>query len=201
MPNPSRVTAVADAGLTVLAEHGMRGLTHRAVDEAAGLPSGSCSNVFRSRAALIEALATRIFERLTPDTDYLEEHASATPNRDHWVQLMVDLVERAKAQPELHLALLELRLEATRRPELRDPLASVVRLAFDADVDFHTASGLAGSAHEIVLLHLAIGGLITELLTLPEALALEDTSAIIEDLVDRIVFTTTQPTEETSPTR
>ncbi len=41
-PAPApRHERIADAALNLLAERGMRGLTHRAVDEAAGLPQGS----------------------------------------------------------------------------------------------------------------------------------------------------------------
>ncbi|MGA5561115.1 TetR/AcrR family transcriptional regulator [Streptomyces platensis] len=54
---------IADAALTLLAERGMRGLTHRAVDEQAGLPQGSTSNVARTRAALLEAAVRRLAER------------------------------------------------------------------------------------------------------------------------------------------
>lgn len=188
MNTRSRSQVVADAGLAVLADVGMRGLTHRAVDTQAALPAGSCSNVFRSRAALIEGLATRIFERLTPDQDYLEAQQREPATRQQWVQLMVDLLERARSQPDLHLALLELRLEATRREELREPLSAVIRQSFLADLAFHEASGLAGGEEEIVMLHVAIGGLITEMLTLPDALGISDTNAVIEALVDRIVF-------------
>ncbi len=46
----SRADLVADAALALLAERGMCGLTHRAVDEAAGLPQGSTSNVARTSA-------------------------------------------------------------------------------------------------------------------------------------------------------
>ncbi|HLL33473.1 MAG TPA: TetR/AcrR family transcriptional regulator, partial [Streptomyces sp.] len=49
----SRADLVADTALALLAERGMRGLTHRAVDEAAGLPQGSTSNVARTRQALL----------------------------------------------------------------------------------------------------------------------------------------------------
>ena len=188
MSETSRADALADAGLAVLADVGMRGLTHRAVDEAAQLPSGSCSNVFRSRAALIEGLAARIYERLTPPDDYLAAQAAIPPTRDQWVRLMVDLLDRARRQPELHIALLELRLEATRRHELRDPLTAVVRRSFDADLRFHEASGLVGGEEEIVLMHLAIGGLITELLTLPDALGVADPQPVVERLVDRLIF-------------
>lgn len=76
-PAPDRRTVLADASIDIVAEHGLRGLTHRAVDGAAGVPVGSTSNLFRSRAALIEALAERIEARelsvaasaLTPTED------------------------------------------------------------------------------------------------------------------------------------
>lgn len=76
-PAVDRRTLLADAGIEIVAEHGLRGLTHRAVDAAAGVPVGSTSNHFRSRAALVEALAQRIEAReltvaasaLTPTED------------------------------------------------------------------------------------------------------------------------------------
>lgn len=55
-----RRAALADAAIRIVADHGLRGLTHRAVDAAAGLPQGSTSNHFRTRAALVEAVADRI---------------------------------------------------------------------------------------------------------------------------------------------
>ncbi len=51
----------------MLAESGARGLTHRAVDLAAGVPTGTASNYFASRDALIEALVER--RGRTPDPD------------------------------------------------------------------------------------------------------------------------------------
>lgn len=64
-----RSETVAEAAITLLAERGMRGLTHRAVDELAGLPPGSTSNLARTRAALLELTLLRLTE--------LEEHAFA----------------------------------------------------------------------------------------------------------------------------
>jgi hypothetical protein len=57
-----RADAVADTAITLLAERGLRGLTHRAVDEAAGLPPGSTSNLARTRAALLELTLSRLTE-------------------------------------------------------------------------------------------------------------------------------------------
>lgn len=184
----SRSDQLCDAGLDVLATEGLRGLTHRAVDAAAGLPAGSCSNVFRSRAALLEGLAARVYELLTPDRAELEAEAAVEPTRDQWVHLMQQLVRRVRAAPHLQLALLELRIESTRRPELVDPLTAVVQRALDADLAFHERAGLAGGREEIVLLHLAIGGLIVDVLTLPDALPLDDVDRVVALLVDRLVF-------------
>lgn len=191
MNEVTRAELLADAGLAVVAAQGMRGLTHRAVDREAGVPQGTCSNYFRTRDELIVALGHRIFERLTPDEEYLDDRAAGPPTRDRWVRLMVELLDRAHAAPDLHLALLELRLEATRRPELAEPLSAVIRGALEADLAFHESSGLPGGAEEIVLMHLAVGGLITELLTLPDALGITDPEAVLAVLVDRLVFAAT----------
>ncbi len=188
MPNTNREDLLADTGLAILAEHGLRGVTHRAIDRAAGLPEGSCSNHFRTRDQLIAALGKRIYVRLTPADDYLESRSADSPTKAQWVRLMAELLERVRTQPDLHLALLELRLEATRRPELVGPLSAVVAESLDADMAFHETSGLPGGRHEVVLMHLAIGGLITEMLTLPTALGITDTNAIIETLVERLIY-------------
>ncbi|CRK60848.1 Transcriptional regulator, TetR family [Alloactinosynnema sp. L-07] len=55
-----RKTLLADAAIEVVGDDGLRGLTHRAVEERAGLPSGTCSYHFPTRAALIEAILDRI---------------------------------------------------------------------------------------------------------------------------------------------
>lgn len=57
-----RRTLLADAAIALVAEAGMRGLTHRAVDARAGLPLGTTSAYLRTRLALIEAIVARIAE-------------------------------------------------------------------------------------------------------------------------------------------
>jgi DNA-binding transcriptional regulator YbjK len=58
MPS-TRERAVASA-IELLGTQGLRALTHARVDEAAGLPPGSTSNSFRTRAALLEGVADEI---------------------------------------------------------------------------------------------------------------------------------------------
>lgn len=64
-----RSTIVADTAIGLAATQGMRGLTHRAVDELAGLPIGSSSNIFRTRGALIIGVAERFFDVVNADAD------------------------------------------------------------------------------------------------------------------------------------
>lgn len=56
-----------DAAIEVLGTRGLRGLTHRAVDEAAELPTGSTSNYFRTRDALITGVVDRLVTHDTLD--------------------------------------------------------------------------------------------------------------------------------------
>lgn len=58
-----RAEVLLEAALTLLAEGGARRLTHRGVDRQAELPPGSTSNVFRTRAALIEAILQYLTQR------------------------------------------------------------------------------------------------------------------------------------------
>jgi AcrR family transcriptional regulator len=116
---PSRADLVADAALALLAERGMRGLTHRAVDQAAGLPQGSTSNVARTRQALLELAVRRLAER---EARVLALHEMPDPRAgtDSLLDAMALATHRALTRHrELILARYELALEATRRPELR----------------------------------------------------------------------------------
>jgi DNA-binding transcriptional regulator YbjK len=115
----SRADLVADTALALLAERGMRGLTHRAVDEAAGLPQGSTSNLARTRQALLELAVRRLADR---EARVLALHEMPDPRAglDSLANALALAMHRALTRNrELTLARYELALEATRRPELR----------------------------------------------------------------------------------
>ncbi|MEU6507430.1 TetR/AcrR family transcriptional regulator [Streptomyces sp. NPDC046942] len=118
-PHLSRADRVADAALALLAERGMRGLTHRAVDEAAGLPLGSTSNVARTRQALLELAVRRHAEREARVLS-LAEMPQPGAGLDALADGLALAVHRSLTQGRaLLIARYELALEATRRPELR----------------------------------------------------------------------------------
>ncbi|GAA1011042.1 TetR family transcriptional regulator [Streptomyces sp. F-3] len=151
----SRADLVADTALDLLAERGMRGLTHRAVDEAAGLPQGSTSNVARTRQALLELAVRRLAER---EARLLAPHEMPVPRTgdpDALADALALAVHRTlTGNRTLTLARYELALEATRRPELRayfdaagarfrDPLRALVTAMGSPDPERHVLSLIA----------------------------------------------------------
>jgi len=186
--NQDRRRQLADAGLTVLAEQGARGLTHRAVDRHAGVPAGTASNYFRDRGALIEGLVERIGERLTPDPAVLERLGTAEPSRALLADYLRYVIERVMRDRAIAVSLFELRLEATRRPEVAAVLARWRRDGFAADIAFHRHAGLPGTVTELSLFHYAIDGLVLDRLTDP--LDPETTTdRVVDLLVERLLVT------------
>lgn len=163
--NPERRAHLADAGLRVLAQHGARGLTHRAVDREANVPPGTTANYFRRRSTLLGALGERIFERFAPSPEVFERASALEPTLDQAVAYIEAIIERTTRSPELTLALFELRLEAARHPELQQVLSALLERNYASDVAFHTQARLPGGALEVALLHYAVDGLLLDLLT------------------------------------
>ncbi|MFF8927548.1 TetR/AcrR family transcriptional regulator [Streptomyces longwoodensis] len=188
--NPERRAALVDAGITVLAQEGARGLTFRAVDTAGGVPVGTASNYFASRDDLLRQIDTRLHARLAPDPDVIGELMTRPRDRSLVTALMRDLMSRVVRDRTGYLALLEMRLEATRRPELRTSFTESVRGEVDFGIAFHRDAGLPGGDGTVVVLYLAMLGLILEHLTLPGVLdGVLPGVDVPEGLVERIVAT------------
>ena len=184
--NDHRRQLLADAGLDVLAEEGARGLTHRAVDRAADVPAGTASNYFPTRDALIDALVTRISERLAPSPQFLQERADRPPSRELFTEYLRDIAHRLLGERQVTIALFELRLESLRRPEVAEHFVTWRRAGFAGDVDFNARAGLPGGEREIALFHYAMDGLLLDRLTGP-LMPQVPTDEIIDDLVEGLL--------------
>src|SRR3954452_11451906 len=68
---PGRRERLLDAAIEIVGLQGLTALTHRAVDAATGVPTGTTSNYWRTRQALHDALVDRVVAR----------------ERDRWEQL------------------------------------------------------------------------------------------------------------------
>jgi DNA-binding transcriptional regulator YbjK len=185
--NPARRAALLDAAIEVLAREGARGLTFRAVDTEAQVPVGTASNYFSSRDELLTQVGHRYYERLEPDAAVLDAALAGPRDRDRVTELMHDIVERVTSFRSGYLALLELRLESTRRPELRELLSKRIRADLDFNIRNHEESGLPGDATTVVVLYLALNWLILERLTLPDVFPVEQVDDLVTEVVERIL--------------
>ena len=120
----TRAELIASTALELIAERGLRGLTHRAVDEAAGLPAGSTSYHARTRARLIEAALVWLVEQeeAEPSLRSLREsEAVGGLDRATVAAMGADFLHTAYTRDRARsLARFELALEAGRSPALRE---------------------------------------------------------------------------------
>ncbi|OZM74983.1 TetR family transcriptional regulator [Amycolatopsis antarctica] len=182
--NPARRAALVDAAIEVLAHEGARGLTFRAVDAQAAVPAGTASNYFADRDDLLNQAGRHIHVRLAPEESALAELMDAPRSRELVYRLMRDLVARMLGDRAGYLALLELRLEATRRPALRAALTRTLRENLKRNVDFHREAGLPDDGDTVLRLYFSITGLLVEYLTAPGVLDEHELDDLVGILVD-----------------
>lgn len=185
--NPERRVMLTNAAVDVLAHEGARGLTFRAVDARAGVPVGTASNYFSSRDDLLMQTGARINSRMTPDPAQVEQIMLPAPSRELVAELMHWLIRRMADDRTGYLAMLELRLEATRRPDLRAQLTRTVRAGFEESLSFHRDRGLPGDLDAFLVLYLAMTGVLLEHFTLPDMLGDDGLDHLVEAVVTRII--------------
>lgn len=109
---------LVEAALRVVADEGLKGLTHRAVDREAGLPEGSCSAYLRTRKALVTALTEYVAAALTADVERLSAQMAACElGEDAAIDVVTGFFMGWVDERELLLARMELSLEASRDAE------------------------------------------------------------------------------------
>jgi DNA-binding transcriptional regulator YbjK len=161
--NEARRDRLADAAIELLARHGSRGLTHRAVDVEADEPPGTTSRYFRTRDALMTAVVNRAralhFAELRGAPQGTVDRVAVAR---HLTQLVHNALTRNRSR---HLAMFELFLESTRRPGLQAALTET-RAAQNALIrDLHRSAGIALTEAGAALLVDTISGFIFAELT------------------------------------
>ncbi|MDA4108025.1 TetR/AcrR family transcriptional regulator [Mycolicibacterium holsaticum] len=115
---------LCDAGIRLLAEHGAKGLSHPRVDRQAGVPDGSASYYFRTRAALIHAVAERVAELDLADLRSVTEASETeadTSQRDAVTKLAAVVMKSLTGDGLIRTrARIELLLQAGRDPAISD---------------------------------------------------------------------------------
>jgi DNA-binding transcriptional regulator YbjK len=133
-PNPDqRRRELCDAAIQLLADDGAKGLSHLKVDARAGVPDGTTSFYFRTRSALLRAVAERMVEldlaalQSVADRAGLDDGASSST--------LANLVIQSGEEPQLSRtkARYELTMQAARDPEM----AATLQRATDAFTKLH----------------------------------------------------------------
>ncbi|MGN9841103.1 TetR/AcrR family transcriptional regulator [Nonomuraea sp. H19] len=160
---------MTDAAIELLATSGVHGLTHRAVEKAAGLPQGTASNYFPSREALLVAAAQRIVELHHADMDRAaQHHKTAASTTGQVADLLAEsLLEAATTLRNRYLAIFELQLEAVRRPVLASALAGLQDTSTRFTAGHHAELGLPIPRESIPTLIALYGGALFTLVTAP----------------------------------
>ncbi|RKT57981.1 TetR/AcrR family transcriptional regulator [Saccharothrix australiensis] len=161
----TRRQQVLDAAIRVLGTTGPRGLTHRAVDAAAGLPEGSSSNHFRTRDALVAGVVDRLLERETELWGRLADDVS-TP--DGFATAVGRLVEELARERVLTLARHAVFVEAAVRPDLGRRIADAHRRIAGWAAPLVRALGSTDPPRDFRLLLAVVDGLLTNQLANPQ---------------------------------
>lgn len=108
---------VCDTASELLAQEGAKGLSHPKVDQRAGLPAGSTSFYFRTRAALLQATTRRVCEL---DLEDLSAVLQPRDSDQGDISPLAALIVLSAQEPRLSRtkARFELILQANRDPDL-----------------------------------------------------------------------------------
>ncbi|MGY3061084.1 DNA-binding transcriptional regulator YbjK [Streptomyces sp. TE3672] len=162
MVTTDRRTVLADAAIHVLAEEGMRGLTHRAVDRAAALPPGTTSAYFRTRQALLTALVRRLVAQDQAELQAAGEQAQVPRAAAELTDGLAGFVERRLTGEgrQRSLARYACAVESVRHPELREILVPRQNAAREAVRAFLHAQGVADAEGRTLTLLACVDGLV-----------------------------------------
>ena len=189
--NQDRRDLLRDAAIEVLADAGGRGLTHRAVDAAAGVPPGTAKNYFPTRDALLRAVAERCVEQYREITARLMAAESGPTGREGLVATFRGLVENVAGPGRVRmLAYLELQAEAARKSWLSAILDQIAAADFAGFELAQRAAGLPVTPQRAAVVTLTLHGAVLNLLADgPSTLAaagLDDPDRFVRSLLDAV---------------
>lgn len=132
-PNPAeRRRDLCDVAIQLLADDGAKGLSHLKVDRKAGVPDGTTSFYFRTRSALLVAVAERLAEL---DLESLQSVADSARDDHSSPSVLSQVVIQAGSEPQLSRtkARYELTMQAAREPAM----AEILQQATDEFTTLH----------------------------------------------------------------
>jgi len=191
--NTRRRNALADAAIEVLGAEGIHKLSHRAVDERAGLPAGTAANYFPRRDDLLAAAAERVGElhmaEMAAADRVVAGSAGAGPAAGAGPDALAGLIgaslhDAATRHRTRYLAAYELALESTRQPALAGAMSRLGAGALESTIAEHRSLGLPTTPEQVqALIALYNGTLLTLVVAPPETVTPQATLALARCLV------------------
>lgn len=168
-PNPERRAQILDTAIDILADTGIGGVTHRQVDDRAGLPAGTTSNYFRTRLALLEATAARTVDLHWQNVELLQSLIGQPMTREGVAALLTKMITDPHAEARRRtLARFELFMEGTRRQELRPFLGELQAAAMKSARLILESAGFTPSIEQVGELTRLLNGLAFSNLTISQ---------------------------------
>jgi DNA-binding transcriptional regulator YbjK len=156
--DPERRQRIIDAAIRVVAERGIRGLSHRAVAAEADVPLGSTTYHFSTLDDLLVAALRQCNDTYMGEIEERAFLGAETGLPDGLARLIEEMITKERARAELEY---ELYLAALRRPAVR-PIAAEwidhVTALLARRTDPATARALAALADGLALQALLTGG-------------------------------------------
>ncbi|MDV2478530.1 TetR family transcriptional regulator [Rhodococcus zopfii] len=149
---------VANSAIRIISRDGLRALTHRAVDQEAGIPQGSTSHHARTRLALLELVVDTLAERAIADAERAADVLSASPQGERRLSIaelagiIAALVERLAERRDDMKARYALILELDDAPLLQRKLTTqseVHAITREVTSSLLTGAGLSNSDERI----------------------------------------------------
>jgi DNA-binding transcriptional regulator YbjK len=201
--NTRRRSALADAAIEVLGTAGIHKLSHRAVDERAGLPAGTAANYFPRRDDLLAAAAERVAELHIAEMTAADRAALAPagassaalagPDAPTGPDALAELIgaslhDAATRHRTRYLAAYELALESTRQPALAEAMSRLGATALGATLAEHRVLGLPTTPEQVAaMIALYNGTLMTLIVAPPVAVTAEATLVLARCLVTGVL--------------
>jgi DNA-binding transcriptional regulator YbjK len=164
---PSREENLLDAAIGILGNQGVRALTHRAVDAAAAVPTGSTANYFKTRDMLINAVVERFAERDRGNWQAIAGFVRPTTVAELAAALVAYVHRALGFDRALTVARYSLFVETALRPELQERLAEAARAIRTWGTEWLHAIGSTDPETECTAILDYLDGLIFHQLTFP----------------------------------
>lgn len=184
--NQERRDGLTDAAIAVLGRDGIHGLSHRVVDEEAGVPNGTTSNYFRSRDALLQAAAERL---VSQHRAWIVEQRAKHPgplSREEVIDVLSEVVEQSVVQFRGRvIAMFELAMESTRRPALREAFAQLSEGEAAFITRTHSSDGAAG--YNVPALNAFYNGMLFMTVVIPNVLGGRSASEVTREVLTSLM--------------